>query len=392
MTASDHHQTMRVTLLTSWPPIPGISSYSVHLARALADRVELRVLSFKAMYPNFLYPRGPVPTDESFPPDDDRITVERRLAWYNPIGWIWAGLTTPGDILHLQFWSLPIAPVLIVVAIMYRLRGKRCLLTVHNPVAHDRKWGFHFALGLLIRLSHRVIVHVPDPPDNFSERCLRATGFPPEIVPHGVLDLYEESAPAETTSPPLPAGARGILFFGAIRPYKGLDLLIDAFGRIADQFPDAWLVIAGRPWEPWERYQSMIDARPGRDRVVTRLDYIPTSEVGGYFHACELVVLPYRQFETQSGVGLSAVGFAKPMIVTQVGGLPLLQPDPRYVVSTDDAEQLAEAMARYLNSPEDRDSLIRAAQQVASAHSWKEIAARTVALYHSVLFEGRRST
>ena len=99
---------MTVVFLGSWPPTPGISSYCLACVRSLAQHVFVRVLTFSQMYPDWLYPEGPVPKDATFPTTDSpMIRVDRRLAWYNPLGWISSGLFIRGDLLHVQFWSLP---------------------------------------------------------------------------------------------------------------------------------------------------------------------------------------------------------------------------------------------------------------------------------------------
>lgn len=378
---------MKVVFLGSWPPTPGISTYCVACVRSLAAFVYVHVLTFSHMYPDWLYPRGPVPNDVTFPKTDSpNVRVERRLAWYNPFGWIWSGLSVKGDLLHVQCWSLPLGPVLATVMLCFRLRGKRCVLTAHNLAGHDKRFAYRWMTALLIRLSHAVITHLRYPPEWFSKLAIRATGQAPIYVPHGVLDLYEESANRRPSDAPLlPEGARGILFFGAIRPYKGLDTLLEAFDLIADKIPDVHLIIAGRLWEPWDRYESLINERSWRDRVIFRLDYIPTAEVARYFDAADLVVLPYKKFESQSGVALSAAGMKKPMIVTNVGGLPNLQTDERYVVPPCDAPRLAAAIEKAMTTPGELARMKKVTEQTAAAHSWEEAAERMIEVYRNVL-------
>lgn len=378
---------LNIVFLGSWPPIPGISTYCVACVRSLAEFVTVHVLTFSRMYPDWLYPQGPVPNDLTFPTtESSAVRIDRRLAWYNPFGWIWSGLFTKGDLLHVQCWSLPLAPVLATVMFCFRLRGKRCVLTAHNLAGHDKKFAYRWMTAILIRLSNAVITHLPHPPEWFSKLSLRATGQAPVYIPHGVLDVYEEAAKRRPSDAPLlPENARAILFFGAIRPYKGLDTLLEAFDLVADKIPDVHLIIAGRLWEPWERYESLIRGRSWRDRVIFRLDYIPTAEVARYFDAADLVVLPYKQFESQSGVALSAAGMKKPMIVTNVGGLPNLQSEEQYVVPPGDAARLATAIEMAMTQPGELARLKRVTEQAASTHSWREAAERTIEVYRDVL-------
>jgi glycosyltransferase involved in cell wall biosynthesis len=377
---------LRVVMLGSWPPLPGISSYVHSLVGALASQASVRVLTFCHMYPTFLYPGGVPPEDHTFPPDPAAVVVERSLRWYHPLGWIARGLRTPADVVHVQFWSVPIAPVWWVLMVLFRLRRIPIVLTVHNLAGHESKRMFGWWTRLLVSQADAVITHLPEVPPTFDALCRRRRGRSPDYVPHGPLDLYQvRRKPARSL---LPAGARGVLFFGSIRPYKGLDVLIEAFDHVADQIPDAWLVIAGRPWEPWDRYAELLRTRSWKDRVVLKLDYVPTDEVADYFEACALVVAPYREFHSQSGVGLSAVGMGKPLLVTRVGGLPELQPLAEYVVSAGNPEELGRALRRALTQPGELDRLRQVAERVAGLMSWEVAGQETMKIYRGLLPNG----
>ena len=112
-------------------------------------------------------------------------------------------------------------------------------------------------------------------------------------------------------------GKKNILFFGLIRTYKGLDILLEAFGKLDESYQ---LIIAGEPYGSFERYQEIIDSLPNKDRIRMCLKYIKDSEVKDYFSAADLAVLPYRS-ATQSGISSVSYHFDVPMIVTDVGGL-----------------------------------------------------------------------
>jgi glycosyltransferase involved in cell wall biosynthesis len=115
----------------------------------------------------------------------------------------------------------------------------------------------------------------------------------------------------------LEAGKKNILFFGLIRTYKGLDILLEAFGRLSDEYQ---LIIAGEPYGSFDKYQQIIDRLPNKDRIRMNLKYIKDSEVKDYFSAADLAVLPYRS-ATQSGISSVSYHFEVPMIVTDTGGL-----------------------------------------------------------------------
>lgn len=115
----------------------------------------------------------------------------------------------------------------------------------------------------------------------------------------------------------LQSGKRNILFFGLIRAYKGLDILLQAFANLDDRYQ---LIIAGEPYGSFEKYQQLIDACPDSSRIKLFPDYIKDSEVKRYFSAADVCVLPYRS-ATQSGISAISCHFGIPMIVTDVGGL-----------------------------------------------------------------------
>ena len=141
---------------------------------------------------------------------------------------------------------------------------------------------------------------------------------------------------------------RVLLFFGLIRPYKGLKTLLRAFERVAERL-DATLLVVGEFYEPRNAYDELIQSLGigARTRVIDR--YIPDDEVGVYFHAADLVVLPYRS-ATQSGITQTAFAFGRPVVVTAVGGLPDVVDDDvtGYVVPPDDPAVLSGAWALML--------------------------------------------
>jgi glycosyltransferase involved in cell wall biosynthesis len=182
----------------------------------------------------------------------------------------------------------------------------------------------------------------------------------------------------------LPTEGPVILCFGSIRPYKGIDVLLRAFAQVLPEIPSAALLIAGRPWDDWKPRQKLIDELRIGAGVRTHLKYIPADEVKRYFHAADLCVLPYTHFDGQSAAGLAAMAFSKPMIVTDVGGLPELVSDPRSVVPASDADALAARIAECLKDPERLARMRDDAAKLAQTFSWDRIAEESVALYESV--------
>jgi glycosyltransferase involved in cell wall biosynthesis len=178
---------------------------------------------------------------------------------------------------------------------------------------------------------------------------------------------------------------RVILLFGAIRPYKGVETALKAFAMVLEMVPEARLLIAGKPWVPWEPYQQWIDDLGIGAYVKTHLHYIPSGEVCRFFEASDLVILPYRHFDSQSGVGATAVSFRKPMVVSDTGGLSELIGDSRCLVPPGDPEAMARAVTHALNEPGRLEEMAAHTKQVAESMAWPLIAQKTWAVYCEVL-------
>ncbi len=380
-------ETLHVAMLGSMPPTGGISAYCLELARAVARRTNVDFMAFRRLYPAWLHPAGRL-RDES-PPDvaGPRLRVHRQLTWYNPFGWLWHGLRTPGRLLHAQWWSWPLGPAYVAFLLMAKLRGRPVVLTMHNVSAHEDGLLPRLMDRLVLRLADHVIVHSR----RNAEQLRRKTRLPVDRIsriPHGVLGFFAEGAPTARQARRrlgIAPDRRTLLFFGSIRPYKGLDVLLEAVAKLAGGGDDLLLLIAGKPWGDRHACRRQIDALGLGDNVRLHLDFVPADQVAPFFQAAELVVLPYRHFESQTGVGSLALAFAKPMIVTNVGALPDLVDDPRCVVPPDDPDALAEAVRRCLRDPDRLRRMAEASRRIARTCGWDEIADRTVELYRRLL-------
>jgi glycosyltransferase involved in cell wall biosynthesis len=174
----------------------------------------------------------------------------------------------------------------------------------------------------------------------------------------------------------LKPGKKNILFFGLIRKYKGLDILLEAFGTLSDDYQ---LIIAGEPYGSFEPYQQIIDRIPGKERIVAELKYIKDSEVSDYFSAADLAVLPYRS-ATQSGISSVSYHFEVPMIVTDVGGLKETIGDrgTGIVVSEGTPEAIGKAIETYFENPQIAEDCIRNIRIEKERLSWSGFAERLI--------------
>jgi len=383
-----HREIEGVAMLGTMPPIRALSSYCLELARAVADLGKVQFISFKKIYPAAAYPGRDLSDDHTFPPLDHRnLQIHRRLTWYNPITWVMAGLGIHAELLHAQWWSLPLFLVYGVVCLGFRLRRKPVVFTVHNVLPHEYSKIHDMVVGGLFRMGGHFIVHS----DANRTQLVRHYGIAPEkvtVIPHGPLDFHvKEGRAQETARREMGFGPehKVVLLFGAIRPYKGVETALQALVKVLQVVPDARLLIAGKPWQPWDPYQQWVEALGIGSYVKTDLRYIPSGEVHRFFEASDLVILPYQHFDAQSGVGATAVSFRKPMIVSNVGGLAELVLDKRYVVAPKDPGALAEAMIHALEDKARLQMMAADVEAVAESMTWPMIAKRTWAVYRKAL-------
>ncbi|MBI1886463.1 MAG: glycosyltransferase [Chloroflexi bacterium] len=383
---------LKVTLVGSLPPIKGVSPYTSHLLRALAadQTLDLEFVGFRSIYPRRFYPGGE-PVDPSVIRGEyPGVKVRNVLAWYNPLSWVWAGLTLNGDVVHAQWWSYILAPVYATVLAIARLRGKRVVVTVHNVDPHERVWWKKALNRAIYSFGQRFIVH-SEPNRESLGRLYGRSANAVSVVPHGILTAgpLKGLSPAEARAKlEIPAEAPVALCFGNIRPYKGVEVLLQAWPEVLKACPPARLVVAGKPWTEWEPFQRLIDGLGIASSLHLFLDFVPADRLEEFFAAADVVVLPYSQFDAQSGVGTLALFFAKPMVVTSVGGLPELVQDAQAVIPPDDAGALASAIAKILTDERLRGKLAADAAEVAARFSWEPIAAQTVEVYRTLVSAG----
>jgi glycosyltransferase involved in cell wall biosynthesis len=381
---------LSITLIGTLPPARGISPYTSHLLGALSalPGAEIEFIGFRSLYPRPLYPGGDTVDRTAQAPDLPGVRIRNLLTWYNPASWVWAGLTCKGRIVHAQWWSYILAPIYLVVLSLAKLRGRRIVLTMHNVEPHETGRWRGAMNRLVLWLPDHFIVHT----QRNREQLLAGLKCDPRrvsIVPHGTLRVPREglSRDQALVKLGLAPGCRTVLFFGHIRPYKGLDTLLRAFRVVSETVKDAHLIVAGVLWADSEPPDGLIRKLGLEGRVLTWLKFIPEGEVETFFVASDVVVLPYTHFDAQSGVGTLALSFEKPLVVTEVGGLADLAGDPRAVVPPNDVEALARAITEVLQDDELRTRLEDESRQRARQFEWDDVAAGTRQVYAALTGE-----
>jgi glycosyltransferase involved in cell wall biosynthesis len=378
---------MRVTMVGTYPPIKGISEYCVMLAGAVGRLIDVDFVSFSHIYPEALYPGGTKEGGEvPRPAAGARVSVRRSLDWFNPAGWLWTGMTASGCVLHIQWWTYFLAPVEITILAGAKLRGIPAVMTVHNVLGHETNAADRALSRAAFSFADRFIVHTEENRRQMIEVFGVGAGRV-TVIPYGPLGLYadaEVSREEARRKLGLEGSERVMLFFGAIRDYKGLDVLLRALRTVADAAPNVTLVVAGTCWGGWEKYRRIIEEMGLERRVRLCLGYVPSSMVKVYFRAADLAVLPYVHFEGQSGVGNIATAFGTPMVVTRTGGLPSLVREEEAVATPGDEGALARALVACLADDERLARMSADSAAIGRETSWDRIAERTVQLYREL--------
>jgi glycosyltransferase involved in cell wall biosynthesis len=378
----------------------GICHYTYNLCEAFASRgvwtllITAKNYELAARPRRFhLYPilnewfRPDLPSDRpnSASPESLLKKARRRLNSARVMLRIVAVVVRTGaSVVHLQ-WPIGLHDWLYVTAL--RGLGRRIVYTAHDVLPHDHTHPDDVPqLRRLLKHVDRAILHSEE-----NERTFRQTfsevSPPSNLVPHGHYFFFSEDAndTAQTARAALgiPRDAHVVLFFGTIRPYKGLADLIKAVARVRSRVADVRLVVAGYPFEEFGPYERAIASAGIRDCTAVYLGYHPAAEVAKFFRAADIVVLPYRS-ASQSGVAQLAFAFATPVIATRVGGLPEIVEEGHtgLLVDPGDDQALADAMVQLLEDPQLRQSMgTRASEIAASRYSWDRIAEMTLNVY-----------
>ncbi len=344
----------------------GITTFNERLARQFQhEGHHTTIYSFSLQYPGFLFPGKSQFTNEPAPKD---LNIHTRINSVNPFNWLSVGNEIKKlnpDIVIVRYWIPLMGPCLgTILRIIKKNKHTRVICIADNIVPHEKRFGdksftsyFIKPVDAFITMSEKVLA---DLRSFTSKKAL--------LVPHPLYDNFGEKISKAEARKKLGIGneALVILFFGFIRKYKGLDILLDAMKLLQNHIPQIEqseipmtigttnhkLLIAGEFYDDPKSYHEQIDKLGIRDNLILHTDFIPDSEVKNYLCAADVVIQPYRN-ATQSGVTPLAYHFEVPMIVTNVGGLPAMVPDNKVgLVAEPTAASLAEKILQYFEKGE----------------------------------------
>lgn len=365
---------MRIAILSCFHPYRGgIAQFNASIFGELGRSNIVRAFNFKRQYPEFLFPGKTQYVTE----DDEAVPVESTalLDTANPFTYFSTAREIEDwnpDLLIIRYWMSYFAPSLGYVA--RRLKKKCRVIEIldnvvpHEPRFFDKPFTHYFLSGAsgYVTMCQSV-----------AEDLLKFRKDAKYIVlPHPLYSHFGEKMAREDAEKALglESGRKNLLFFGLIREYKGLDILLNAFKLLPDDYQ---LIIAGEPYGSFEPYRKIIDSCEGKDRIRLFPDYIKDSEVKTYFSAADLTVLPYRS-ATQSGISSISYHFEVPMIVTDVGGLgeTIGERGTGIVAKDITPECIADEIRRYFSSPGLKEELVRNILQEKQRLSWYEFCSR----------------
>jgi glycosyltransferase involved in cell wall biosynthesis len=278
------------------------------------------------------------------------------------------------DVVHYQWLTVPALDAYLLPP------GRPRVMTAHYILPPRPSRGqVAFARRVFGRMD-AVVAHS----EHGARRLREEVGLDPgrvRVIPHGAFD-YLTRLPGEQPLPAELEGAEGpvVLFFGLLRPYKGLDTLLEAFRDV--EGAELWIV--GNPRMDAEALRRLAAEAPGRVRLLTR--FVEDAEIPAIFRRADLVVLPYRNAE-HSGVLYTALAFGKPMVLSSVGGFPeIAEAGAARLVPPEDPAALGSALTELTGDSAAREEMAAAARRAAEGpYSWDVVARQTLALYEELL-------
>ena len=359
----------RVTVVGPvFPYRAGIAYCTTRLAEELSKTAGVSVLSFKRQYPKRLYP-GKDDIDESLrgrtPPG-----AEFALDIANPLTWLssaWRLRRAKPDTVIFVWWIWVWAlPYLVLMAFLPR--RSQIILQAHNISDKEPAWWKSMLTTRVLRRAHAIVVHADSERVEAERRAPGRRMIKSHLPVHELGGVMPSRHDAKSR---LDVHGRNVaLFFGHVRPFKGLDIALRAWSRLKS---DVVLLVAGEAW--WDAEDEYRQLAKGLNTVRFDFRFIPDAEIATWFAATDVVIAPYRT-EAQSGVVLTAFHFQRPVIATRVGGIPEIVQDGLngFLIPPENPDALAAAVDRFF-AEADRNAMETSCEASARKYSWQDYAA-----------------
>lgn len=325
----------------------GMTTFNERLAVEIQEQGhKATIYSYSLQYPSFLFPGKSQYTDEPAP---ENLTIHTIINSVNPLNWInSANKIKKGnhDLIIVRYWLPFMGPALGTILRRVKKNSKVHVLCIaDNVIPHEHRPGDKAFTKYFIKPIDSFITMSKE----VKKDLKLFTDQPATFAPHPIYDSYLPPVPKEVACKHLGIDPNGkyLLFFGFIRKYKGLDIMLHAMKDERIKQAGIKLIIAGEYYDDRETYEQLIEKYILKDHILPFTDFIPNNEVHYYFSAADAVVQPYRS-ATQSGITQVAYYFEKPMIVTNVGGLPEVVPDGKTgFVADPEPQAIADAVMKF---------------------------------------------
>ena len=308
----------------AFPLRGGIANFNNALCKAFINEgIHSKIYSFSLQYPSFLFP-GKTQFEKGKPPQG--FQIKKIINSINPYNW-WkvarAIREENPDYIIIRYWLPFLAPCLGSIARMVKWNTNIQVIAItDNVIPHEKRLGDNFLTSYFVKSCHGFLTLSTSVLDDLSKftNCTNK-----KFVPHPIYDIFGDRVQkaAAIQRLDLDADNKYLLFFGFIRKYKGLDILLKAMADV--RLKGVKLIIAGEFYDDPQEYLDLISELGIQDQVILKSDFIPSDQVKYYFCACDMVVQTYKT-ATQSGVTQIGYHFERPMLVTDVGGLAEIIP------------------------------------------------------------------
>lgn len=352
----------------------GLATFNERLARQFKQQgFDTKIFTFSLQYPGFFFPGTTQYSDAPAPADlDIKVCINSVL----PTNWLKVGMELKElkpDFIVVRYWLPVMGPCLgTILRIVKQNKHTKIVCIADNIIPHEKRKGDHLFTKYFIKPVDAFIVMSEKVKSDLKQFD---NTKPVQLIQHPLYDNFGEKINKELARKNI--GIEGeekiILFFGFIRKYKGLDILLDALALIKKENSTTFfkVLIAGEFYEDRKPFDEQVARLGLEDILILRTEFIPDKEVRNYFCAADVVIQPYRN-ATQSGVTPLAYHFEIPMIVTNVGGLPSLVPDAVVgLVAEPNAAAIAQKITEYFTK--DEHFFIKNIVEEKKKFSWKKM-------------------
>lgn len=366
---------MKVSIFSAFYPFRGgIAQFNASLFRALEKDNEVKAFTFKNQYPNFLFPGTTQFVDDQ--DSSDKIPAERIVSTFNPLTYFSASnklKESQPDVFIANFWMSFFGVFLGFFAKRLPDSTKKIAI-IHNLIPHEPRFFDKWLIRYFLNRYDAFVVMSDAVREDLQQ-------FKPEAkfiqMNHPWYDHFGGKMDVSVAREKIGISStkKTLLFFGLIRDYKGLDLLLDAFNSLDGSYQ---LLIVGEVYSKLDLYQSKIDQSPNKERIHFLNKYIQDSEVNLYFSAADLCVLPYRT-ATQSGITATSFHFDVPILATNVGGFKsqIEEPGTGIVVDNPDAILIQKGIEKYFNENL-KNQFVKAIHVEKSKNTWEMYAGKLI--------------